>query len=195
MSRILFLNKFLSLDRGGLIYILEIMTKKHGFTLIELIVVIGIIAILATLGLSVFGGVQKKSRDAKRKSDLKEMQTALAQYYTDNGSYPSTAGAWRGSCPSCSYGSGYTDTGPTGYIPDLAPQYIQRLPHDPREGQAVNCGPNATSYLYRSDGTDYKILAWCGAEVLPISANDPFYDTIRQQTGYQVNSGQAAVAW
>ncbi len=53
-----------------------------GFTLIELLVVISVIAILVTLGLSSFSTAQKKGRDTKRKSDIKEIQGALEQYYS-----------------------------------------------------------------------------------------------------------------
>lgn len=53
-----------------------------GFTLIELLVVISVIAILVTLGFTSFSTAQKKGRDAKRKSDIKEIQVALEQYYS-----------------------------------------------------------------------------------------------------------------
>lgn len=57
--------------------------KPHsGFTLLELLVVISIIAILITMGVSSFATAQKKGRDTKRKSDIKEVQTALEQYYS-----------------------------------------------------------------------------------------------------------------
>lgn len=64
--------------------------KKWVFTLLEMLVVIGIIAILVSLGMSSYSTAQKKSRDAKRKSDLRAIQSALEQYYSICGySYPS----------------------------------------------------------------------------------------------------------
>ncbi|OGF98778.1 hypothetical protein A2153_00915 [Candidatus Gottesmanbacteria bacterium RBG_16_38_7b] len=56
--------------------------QKKGFTLIELLVVISILAILITMGLTSLASVQKKGRDAKRKSDLREIKNALEQYYS-----------------------------------------------------------------------------------------------------------------
>lgn len=55
---------------------------KKGFTLLELLVVIGIITILIVFGATSYSTAQKKSRDAKRKSDLKAIQSALEQYYS-----------------------------------------------------------------------------------------------------------------
>lgn len=63
------------------------------FTLIELLVVISIITILVTVGLSSFTSAQRKGRDTKRKSDIREVQTSLEQYYSICGyRYPSPAG-------------------------------------------------------------------------------------------------------
>ncbi|HOZ36736.1 MAG TPA: type II secretion system protein [bacterium] len=47
--------------------------KNKGFTLIELLVVIGIIGVLATLGVVAFGGARVKARDAKRLNDLNQI--------------------------------------------------------------------------------------------------------------------------
>lgn len=58
------------------------LKRLDGFTLLELLVVISVIAILITLGLSSYGTAQKKSRDAKRKADLKDVQNALEQFYS-----------------------------------------------------------------------------------------------------------------
>ncbi|NTU73704.1 type II secretion system protein [Candidatus Roizmanbacteria bacterium] len=69
------------------------MNIKKGFTLMELLVVIGIIAILVALGTVSYSTAQKKSRDSKRKSDLKTIQNALEQYYAICGSVYPTPGA------------------------------------------------------------------------------------------------------
>jgi len=65
------------------------MKKRLGFTLIELMVVISIIAILVTAGAVIYSKVLANSRDAKRKADLETVKSALVLYRTDNGSYPS----------------------------------------------------------------------------------------------------------
>src|SRR3989338_10013359 len=68
---------------------------KFGFTLMELLVVISIIAILITVGLTSFSTAQKKARDTKRKSDIKEVQTSLEQYFSICGNnYPTPTGTF-----------------------------------------------------------------------------------------------------
>lgn len=62
-----------------------------GFTLMEILIVISIIAILITVGMSSFSTAQKKGRDSKRKSDLKDIQTAQEQYYSVCGNVYVTA--------------------------------------------------------------------------------------------------------
>jgi type II secretion system protein G len=62
-----------------------------GFTLIELLIVIAIIGVLATLLMVNFVGVRQRARDAQRKSDLRQIQSALEIWRSDNGSYPASA--------------------------------------------------------------------------------------------------------
>lgn len=66
--------------------------QTRGFTLIELLVVIAIIGILSSVVLASLNGARKKGRDARRVSDLKQIQLALELYYDANSSYPATSG-------------------------------------------------------------------------------------------------------
>lgn len=60
-----------------------------GFTLIELLVVISIIGILVSLASVSYTRSQKQARDTRRKSDLRQYQTALENYANNNnGLYP-----------------------------------------------------------------------------------------------------------
>ena len=62
---------------------------ERGFTLIELIVVIAIIAVVAAVVLSAFSSSQRKSRDSKRRQDVRQIGTALVNYGANNKSiYP-----------------------------------------------------------------------------------------------------------
>ncbi|MFA4827096.1 MAG: type II secretion system protein [Candidatus Shapirobacteria bacterium] len=64
--------------------------KIKGFTLVELLVTITILAMLATIGMSQFGTAQRKSRDVRRKGDLDGVYKALQAYYADYGRFPAS---------------------------------------------------------------------------------------------------------
>ncbi len=73
-------------------------TRSRGFTLIELLVVIAIIGILSSVVLASLNTARGKARDAKRLSDMHQIQIALELYYTKNGNYPASnnsgCGGW-----------------------------------------------------------------------------------------------------
>lgn len=64
---------------------------KRGFTLIELLVVIAIIGILSSIVLASLNSARKKGRDARRVSDVKQIQLALELYYDAHSNYPTAA--------------------------------------------------------------------------------------------------------
>ena len=64
--------------------------NQPAFTLIELLVVIAIIGILTALAVVSLQNSRRSARDAKRLSDVKQIQIALELYYQDNSSYPPT---------------------------------------------------------------------------------------------------------
>ena len=59
-----------------------------GFTLIELIVVVAIVGVLATIAIPQFGSYRDKACNAAASSDLKNFKTALEAAYNDNQYYP-----------------------------------------------------------------------------------------------------------
>ncbi len=66
--------------------------SKSGFTIIELLVVVSVIAILVGITMLAYSGVQAKSRDSRRKTDIANIIKALEVYYDDNGQYPGASG-------------------------------------------------------------------------------------------------------
>lgn len=62
--------------------------RQDGFTLIELLVAVAIIGILASFMIANFVGTRQRARDAQRKSDIRQIQTALEYYKADDGLYP-----------------------------------------------------------------------------------------------------------
>ena len=137
------------------------MYKKGGFTLVELIVVVAVIAILVATLVPNMQNIIVKARNSSRMAGLASLETAIMQYFDDNGSYPSTSGSWWGEY---SYGD-HPHEGASGYVPGLAPSYIRRLPADPTAGK-YNPGVGAynNGYLYNSNGANYKLLDHYGPE-------------------------------
>ncbi len=71
------------------------MNHNKGFTLIEILVVVAIIGVLASIVLVGLGGARRQGGDAKRIAELRQIQTGLELYFTKCGAYPggSSAGA------------------------------------------------------------------------------------------------------
>lgn len=63
-------------------------TRSSGFTLLELMIVMGLIVTLAGVGLSMYGNAMTRAREATLKEDLFRMRDALDQYYADKHEYP-----------------------------------------------------------------------------------------------------------
>lgn len=123
--------------------------NKNGFTLIELMVAIAIIAVLAAVGMVVYASVQKTARMSKRTEDFQAIKTALEAYKAANGQYP--VKVWT---HQCSYSA---PVDPNQLIPNLAPNYMTAVPTDP----LFNRNPalpsdNTYCYWYNSDGPNYK---------------------------------------
>ncbi len=68
-------------------------TKTSGFTTIEVLIVIIVISLLATLTLNLIGGAQSRGRDEQRSADLDTLHSRLEEYFSDNGGYPNTLNA------------------------------------------------------------------------------------------------------
>lgn len=64
--------------------------KRNGFTLLEMLMVVGIILILTTIAIPKFTSATKNAKVAKIKADLHVISNAAAMYEIDNGTYPAT---------------------------------------------------------------------------------------------------------
>lgn len=60
---------------------------KSGFTFIEILVTVVIIAIITAAGVVSYSSINKRSRDAKRRADIEQLRTALEMYRAENGYY------------------------------------------------------------------------------------------------------------
>jgi general secretion pathway protein G len=114
---------------------------RKGFTLIELVIVISIIAILSTMAFFGFSKAQASARDASRQQIMNQIRSSLERYYADNQYYPGVTAA------STTKWKDLVVTDLAGYIP---------VPTDPCKGStaipdtgtmgAGNCAPAAYAY-------------------------------------------------
>lgn len=85
---------------------------QKGFTLIEVMVVVAIVGILASLAQPMFKTAAVKAREAALKEDLFNLRSVIDQYFADNGEYP-------------------------GSLEDLVSKgYMRAIPADPFTGQS-----------------------------------------------------------
>jgi len=106
---------------------MKLTAKQIGFTIVELLIVIVVIGILATITIAVYNGVQQRGRDSMRTSDVRSVQKAIEMYKIDTGSYPQ---AISGGTPVAD-GAG---TALSNLSTVLTPTYLATIPSDPKVG-------------------------------------------------------------
>ena len=114
--------------------------KNVGFSLVELMVVISIIAILTTLLLVNFTNSRSRARDAQRKADLKQVKTALQLYFNDFQQFPPHHPSSNGKINTC--GGNGCDWGEEAFTVGGV-IYMNLLPVDP-----INTTSGGLNYVY-----------------------------------------------
>jgi general secretion pathway protein G len=118
-------------------------TTKQGFTLIEILIVVAIIAILASVVLVGLGPTQQAGRDARRISDLAETQNGLELYYNKCGYYPGIAAS--STCGVYKAANTWTDMTTSLTGSNIG---VMSVPTDPTGGKYYQYGStNGTSYV------------------------------------------------
>lgn len=135
--------------------------KKNAFTLVELLVVISIVGILASILLVSFVGTQKQTRDTQRKSDIKQYLTSLENFGSKtNGLYPVESVIVSASSILC------RDLSMTNCPSD--PKNVQDSSFDYKyqsDGTATGGAPSATQYVLWAkleNTTDYWVVCSSG---------------------------------
>lgn len=140
---------------------MRIKNRISGFTLIELLVVIAIIGVLASIVLASLNSARRKSRDARRITDIKQIQLALELYF--DGQSPPQYPLATAACDATANARGLEVLAAGGYIP--------QVPRDPQGG----------CYLYTSNAsgarTGYHLGGTLEETTNPALSNDKDCDS------------------
>lgn len=144
-------------------------SKKAGFTIVELLIVIVVIAILAMITIVAYNGIQDRAEASKTASAVQAYKNALRLYKIDNGSYPVAGtmclgdqyGVFTGSStPACRYSTSQIAVSSNASLRDLLKPYLGgQLPspsikfiHDSSAREYVGAHFYGSAYGYTLDG-------------------------------------------
>lgn len=145
----------------------KIKHAHQGFTLIEILIVMGLVAILATVVLVALNPARQfaQARDTQRASNVNAILNAIGQNITDNkGVFTCGAGALPAAATDMASGSYDIRT-------CLVPTYLSEIPTDPKTGTAWDGANYDTSYTVMTSATSTgRITVAAAGEVTnPIS--------------------------
>jgi general secretion pathway protein G len=158
---------------------------KKGFTIVEIIIVITVIGILATIAIVSYNGAQVRARNATRLNDMKAVEELLETYFAQHREYPKTTNNpqsnWKAidvyTDKNCPNGSSQAD-----WVPGLA----DNLPQSD-QSYAVGVDGAQGCYLYASNGSQYVLSAW---NMISVPQNTTLYRRLGFREFQSSNSTQ-----
>lgn len=163
-------------------------TKRsvRGFTIVELLIVIVIIAILATITIVAFNGIQQRARDSSRTSAVEQIQKGLELYRQTHDRYPPHIS------PGANIPSGFTGVWGTSYSYSVATDdsWLKNLLSD---------GVVATAPLDPVNDNSHYFVYWSSGTTGLGKCTEPFY--VLTVVGYEspggipANSRQLTCTW
>ena len=156
-------SKFNRHYRGG-----KFEQKKSGFTLIEILIVIGIIAVLASVVLVAVNPTRqfKLARDSQRVSNVNSILNTIGQNMAEHRGIFTCNGTTTPSIPTSS--TTITSTGGFNLAPCVVPAYISSLPFDPSNSNAGYTSTSSYDTAYSiSQDSDGRITVSAVGEITP----------------------------
>jgi len=157
--------------------------KNKGFTLIEILVVIGIIAILATIVLIAINPARqfKQARDTQRTSNANAILNAIGQYTADHKGDLSALDIITGDSTDAGDYDDISATDTPDFCDELVPKYIPALPVDPGTGNSAidDCsGSWDTGYSVIQDSTTDRITVYASDTEIEVDPDLDGDDTV-----------------
>lgn len=100
--------------------------QRRGFTIVELLIVVVVIAILASITIVSFNGIQTRARDAVREAALRGITNGLEMHWLEVGHYPDACNSLNTGCAISNLST------------DLVPNYLSTIPADPGPGMTMS---------------------------------------------------------
>lgn len=133
-------------------FLKEVRMEERGFTLIELMVVVAVIGVLAAMLVPTVSGLTSKARDARRKSDIESIATALEMFRDKYARYPTPGEAGTNAC------GGWRGSNTNDFMQILITEgFLKKYPADP-----INTGNGCSEYCYSYYRYD---AGYCGVPV------------------------------
>ena len=157
---------------------MKVKQKTNGFTIVELLIVVVVIAILAAITIVSFNGISARAKYSVMQQDVASINKAIMSFHAEKGYYPSA-----------SANSGNTGTNLNSIESQLVPAYISKLPSfsgSASEGYYV--------YIWGDNGVSYKILRLVpqGSTLPALEQSDPRLDPVRTTRGWGYWSANGA---
>lgn len=168
--------------------------KQHGFTIVELLIVIVVIGILAAISIVAYNGIQSRANDTRIKTAVNQLEKSMLLWSSENGNQiiggsGSTTAVGSSGCVDGS--SGWFSTGiytcsqedtliATGNLP---PGFTQSLP---KNINITYASDGRYSLMLYPCGTGKHILFWTLRS--PSASDTTEFDAARSQCGYATNN-------
>ena len=166
--------------------------EQHGFTIVELLIVIVVIAILAAITIVAYNGIQARANDGRIRAASEDIQKAVQLYVADNGPIPTGLGYYAAAPTDCTTSNGGW-VAKAAYGHNCTLEYILNdkglLPNNfvsslPRNKTQLNTNGVTTFMLYRCAGAGqgYYALMWYLES--PSAQDVSSYDSVATYCGF-----------